>query len=357
MNYEYASFYLFHFVYFVVKLFFNKKDIDMNDLSKLAGQLNISGKKVIPSGIMPGPMEGVMTPLLCKALAALGLVDFWITPFIRITTGVPKLSTIRRKFSQFTDDGLPTIVQLMGNDVDRLALTALQVKKLDMLGVNMNFACPSKRVLSNDGGGNQLKTPQVMHNILRKMKSEVGDYSVSAKLRVGFDDHSEMEDIIPAICESGVDFLMLHFRTVKESYKSVEQGMERLARAVELAGDIPLIGSGDIFTPQDAANMHKVSGCAGITVARGLLRNPFLIREIQEYFVTGSFETTEQHKITFYDTLIGLAREEPSRYWIRPNFLELAKHLWGTDCAIFNRLKTMDRDQLFALSSTAELLG
>jgi len=350
---------LFLFILFCVfcgEKILNKKAVGMNDLSKLVGQLNISGNKVIPSGIMPGPMEGVMTPLLCKALATLGLVDFWITPFIRITTGVPKLSTIRRKFSQFTDDGLPTIVQLMGNDVERLALTALQVKKLDLLGVNMNFACPSKRVLSNDGGGNQLKTPQVMHDILRAIKSEVGDYSVSAKLRVGFDDHREIEDIIPAICESGVDFLMLHFRTVKESYRTVEQGMERLARAVELAGSIPLVGSGDIFTPHDAAKMHKVSGCAGITVARGLLRNPFLIREIQEYFVTGSFETTEQHKITFYDTLIDLARKEPSKYWIRPNFLELAKHLWGTDSAIFNRLKVMDRDALFALSSTAELL-
>lgn len=327
----------------------------MDKIKDLVSSKEISGGNVIPSGIMPGPMEGVMTPLLCKTLAELDLIDFWITPFIRISTGIPKLSTIRKKISQFTENSRPVIVQLMGNDSEKLAQSALQIKKLDLLGVNMNFACPSKRVVNNEGGGSQLKSPQQMHDILSSMKEHVENFSVSAKLRIGFEDPAEMEEIIPAVCESGIDFLMLHFRTVKEGYKDVNKGMERLARAVELAKTIPVIGSGDIFTPQDAEHMYKLSGCDGITVARGLLKNPFLIREIQQYFATGEFNTTETHKILFYDTMIDIARQNPHKYWSKPNLLEIGRFLWGVNSNIFNKLKKMDRDNFFSLTSVATI--
>ena len=327
----------------------------MNKLQKIAGPLKVSGGKVVPSGIMPGPMEGVMTPLLCKALESLGLLDFWITPFIRITTGVPKIKTFRRKVSQFTEAGLPTIVQLMGTDPEKLGESAAQIQKLNLLGVNMNFGCPSKRVVSHEGGGSQLRTPQLMNDILTSMKKATPNFSVSAKIRTGFDDIAQMEDAIPAACEAGIDFLIVHFRTVKEGYRKVDLGMERLARAVELASDIPVIGSGDIFTPHDAKRMQDISGCAGITVARGLLKNPFLIREIQEFFNTGEFTTTLSHKIIFFDTMIKLARETPEKYWIRPNFIELGKFLWGVDSVEFHHLKTMTKEDYFALGSIAEI--
>jgi tRNA-dihydrouridine synthase len=150
------------------------------------------------------------------------------------------------------------------------------------------------------------------------------------------DSPDDMDAVIPVVVGAGVDFIVLHFRTVSEMYRPATGGLERLARAVSLAGQVPVIGSGDIFKVGDALAMHEASGCRGVAVARGLLRNPFLIRRTLSYLENGKFEgfpeestAIEMEQSQFFEALLAKAGSDPKRLFRRPHILELARSIWG----------------------------
>ena len=284
-----------------------------------------------------------MTPLFCRAFHHLHLTDGWLTPYYRVTTSVPKDGKLKKFLIPFIENDLPVIVQLMGTDASLLAKVAERMVSLGVKGINLNFACPSKQVLKNGAGGTLLRNIPLMVEILHRIKNALPEISLSAKIRCGFEDWRESEKIIPALIETGsLDFIGVHFRTVKENYSPVPQGVERLKRVVALAGKVPLLGSGDVFSKEDAQNFLKL-GCAGVMVARGVLRDPFLIHNLQQ---------TEKNKLSpeegrqyFFKTLQKIARSD-ERLYSRPKFLEYAAMMWGADSKQFSTLKILNAKEL-----------
>lgn len=275
----------------------------MKDIERCLKPLPLSGGAQLPNRIIPGPMEGIMTPVFCRAMHELDLLDCWITPFIRISNSVPGKKRLEAKIKHFLESGLPVIVQLLGDNPELLAETASRLCLFDICGINLNFACPSKTVVRKRGGGALLREPEKMLAILKALRMACPDTSLSVKIRSGFDSPDEMKEIIPAFSELDVDFIAIHFRTVREEYRNVENGYERLRIAKELAKDIPVIGSGDVFTPDDALSMLRTAGIDGVMAARGLLKNPWLIREIQ-----GDKNPPPDKKEIFFNKMLELAR-------------------------------------------------
>ena len=317
-------------------------------IARLAEPLKLNSGQNLPR-ILPGPMEGLMHPVFCLAASRLKLLDVWMTPFLRISNAVPRYGKICQFLEPFTDSGLPVILQLMGTCPDLLAETAGLYQQFNLAGINLNFACPSRQVVRSNAGGWMLQRPELMLKMVGIIKSACPELSLSVKLRSGFADWREMNNFIPELAQSGnLDFIAVHFRTVEEAYLPVEGGRERMTRAVQLAGNIPVIASGDIFSVDDALKMVCDSGSAGIMAARGLLKDPFLIRRIQ---AAASGETRlddlEHNRALLFNTLLQVARENPERYWSRPKFVEFANFIWGRNHSVFEKIKTLSNDELF----------
>ncbi len=405
------------------------------------------GGNALPCRILPGPMEGITDGSFCRVMSARGLVRAWVTPFVRISTAVPRLARLRERLEPFglgsenaehrthngkteerknrppaadpgprtTDHGPrttghghgaadhgsratghgpwaeghgrhpadfprpPVVVQLMGLDIPLLAETAKRVAELGAAGVDLNCACPSKVVLSNGAGGARLRDPAWIREALCALRKAVPELGVSVKLRSGFaDSAAELPGIVAAVREARPDFVMMHFRTVQEEYREVRDGWDRLARAKELLGDgIPLLGAGDVVSAAAALNLWRQTGVDGVTPARGLLRNPWLLREI-EAMCGGEVErcgcvtvklrggqnkkphgsatatpphrhaVTLSHHAEFLRELVAVSAETGE--WRRGFVLELARNLFGVDAELFTGLaKAVDAGAMLKL--------
>ncbi len=311
--------------------------------------LVINGNVLYDSRIQPGPMEGVMNPLYCAAMNELGWVESWITPFLRLTVGVPKQVKLLQFLDRYIQKSLPIVVQLMGTDAELMGETAYEIyklhdsKKINIRGFDINCGCPSKVVLKNGSGGTLLKNPALIASMVKSIKKHLPSVPVEVKIRTGFDDPSESKTIIPTICDAGADLLHVHFRTVSESYRKIPDGLERLQQAVELAGDVPVFGSGDIYTPDDAQKMVDETNCAGVLAARGLLKDPFLIQR-----VLNPSQKNEDKRKEFFRTLQKAALELPKLPG-KGGFMEQAACLFGVPDPFFKKLTKLSVEEIVAL--------
>lgn len=259
---------------------------------------NINKKFIFKSGlklphcIFPGPMDGVMSPLFCRTAEALDLIDFWMTPFLRITTGPTGKSKILKFTERFSEVGKPVIVQLMGTDPKLIIRTALRCKEMGFAGVNFNLACPSPQVLSSGSGGALLKKHGFIQELMEASIDLGKDFSVSLKIRMGLEFPNEIEEIAKFAKLGNPDFVVVHHRTVSEGYRLVQNREERIAEAVKYFGDTPVVANGDIDSSDDAERIVYETGSVGVMVARNWLKNPNLIRDIQ----TGKNPTEEEQK-------------------------------------------------------------
>lgn len=310
----------------------------------------LKGGICIPA-VLPGPMEGIMHPLFCRAVSELNLLPCWITPFLRISTATPRIAKIRNFLSPFSGTGLPVIIQLMGVSPELLAETAARAFKLGVSGVNLNFACPSRQVLSSGAGGALLSHPEQMNAIVRAVAKECYNHSFSIKIRTGRDDYNELNEIIPAIidCYPKPDFIAVHFRTVSEMYAKVVDPYDRIISAVKLAGDVPVIANGDILSTSDAGKMFEQTKCSGVMIARGLLKDPFLIKRLTSGLGDELLPDVASVRNIFFNKVMELVRSYPDEYWRRSWLIELGNYMWAGGSTEFTNLLQFSDDELFNL--------
>ena len=179
----------------------------------------------------------------------------------------------------------PVSLQLFGSDPKILSEIAagLEDGPYDIFDINMG--CPVPKIVKNGEGSALMKNPALVEQILSAMVKAVKK-PVTVKIRKGFDDASVNAVEIAKIAEScGVSAVAVHGRT-REQYYSGKADWD-VIRQVKEAVKIPVIGNGDVFSPEDAKRMVDETGCDGIMVARGAKGNPWIFREITEYLDTG----------------------------------------------------------------------
>ncbi len=275
-------------------------------------------------------MEGVTVGAWLTILTRHRWVDAWWTPFLRISTGVPRRSRLEAWLSPYLATGLPVIAQVMGEDTARLAETARRLHELGAAAIDLNCACPSPVVVRNHSGGERLRHPEWISATLQAMKCAVGTAPIGVKLRVGYASPAEFaERIAPAVREAKPDFVTVHFRTVQERYQPIADGLNRLSSARHQLAEFPVIGSGDLFTPQDAVAMGEQCRVDGVAPARGMLANPRLLLEIAQT-LRGEPVTafTAQEKARLLGEFVVYA---PRHFQ-----LQMAANLYGKDTPEFN---------------------
>jgi tRNA-dihydrouridine synthase C len=230
-------------------------------------------------------MEGVVDPVLRGLFSELGGVDLMVTEFIRVTDrelpdhvflrDAPELST-----GSQTASGTPVVVQLLGGQPDVVAVNARRATQLGSPGLDLNFGCPAKTVNRHDGGAALLREPARIEKIVRATRAAVAAHlPVSAKIRLGFHDTSACLDIAQAAAAGGASWITVHGRTRDEGYRPVVH-WDLIARIAE-ALKIPVIANGEVWSPADAADIRRVTGCRHIMVGRGWVARPFLGHEIR----------------------------------------------------------------------------
>ena len=260
--------------------------------------------QALPGRLLPGPMEGVSEGSFLDVMTERGLVQAWHTPFLRISTGVPRRARLAAWLAPYLATGRPVIAQIMGTDSARLAAAARRLHDAGAIGVDLNCACPSPTVVGNQAGGYRLRDPDWIARTLDAMRQTCGIRAISVKIRCGFESPAELPAIAAALRRAAPDLVFCHFRTVREMYRPVADGLERLRRLRDLLPDARLFGAGDLFTVEDAFRMGETTQVDGVTPARGLIRNPGLLREIAAALGGPAFTPlTSEDKISFLHDL------------------------------------------------------
>lgn len=241
------------------------------------------GNVTLENNLILAPMAGVSDlpfRLLCREQGA-GLVCMEMVSAKAIlykNRNTEELLTIDPKEH-------PVSLQLFGSDPDIISESAKQIEERPFDILDLNMGCPVPKVVNNGDGSALMKNPRLAGEIIEKTARAIKK-PLTVKIRKGFDDaHVNAVELAHIAQESGAAAVAVHGRT-REQYYAGHADWD-IIRQVKEAVSIPVIGNGDIRTPEDVAAMAEQTGCDGYMIARGAEGNPWIFRQILHYFETG----------------------------------------------------------------------
>ena len=191
----------------------------------------------------------------------------------------------------------PVAVQLFGSDPEILGAMAKKIEQYPIDIIDVNMGCPAPKIVKNGEGSCLMKTPELVGRIVKSLV-ESQSKPVTIKFRKGFDDdHVNAVEIAKIAEANGASAVAVHGRT-REQYYSGKADWD-IIKQVKEAVNIPVIGNGDVFTPQDAKNLLEHTGCDAIMVGRGAQGNPWIFKRILHYLQTGELlpEPTAEERV------------------------------------------------------------
>lgn len=245
--------------------------------------LKIDGLE-IKHPIFLAPMAGVTDRpfrIICKSFGA----DLVYTEFVS-SEGIVRENDKTINYMKFSEIERPIGIQIFGHDPEVLARSAQFIEeKLHADIIDLNFGCPVPKVVKRGAGSAILKDLDLLEKIARSVVRSVKT-PVTAKIRSGWDNgHIVAVEAAKRLEAQGIQLLTVHPRTTKQKYTG--EANWKIIADVKKEITIPLIGNGDIKTPQDAKRMLQETNCDGIMIGRGSMGKPWLFRDIIDYLNEG----------------------------------------------------------------------
>jgi tRNA-dihydrouridine synthase B len=213
----------------------------------------------------------------------------------------------RKRYLTFYDDEHPISAQLFGSNPETLADAARIVQDTGFDMVDLNLGCPAKRVVSCNGGSGLLRDLPLIQKIFESVCAAV-TIPFTVKFRLGWNDnHIICVELAKLAQESGLAAVALHARTREQGYTG--QARWEWIAAIKNAVTIPVIGNGDVRTPEDAAALVAETNCDAVMIGRAAPANPWIFRQIAQYTATGGYdEPTELDRYrmirTYFEMLL-----------------------------------------------------
>lgn len=285
------------------------------------------GKITIDGNVVLGPMAGVTDlpfRMLCKEQGA----DLIYTEMVS-AKGIYYNNKNTEVLLEVEEKERPVALQLFGGDPYIMSEMAKRIEHRNFDILDINMGCPVPKVVNNQEGSALMRKPKLVEEIVSAITKAIKK-PVTVKIRKGFgSEEANAPEIAKAAEAGGASAIAVHGRT-REQYYSGAADWGIIGQVKEVVG-IPVIGNGDIFTPQDAQRMLKETGCDGIMLARGVRGNPWLFAQVKAYLRDG----TILEKPTLEEMVDTIIRHSEMQMAFKGEYLgirEMRKHIaWYTN--------------------------
>lgn len=272
------------------------------------------------------PMAGVADlpfRVLCKKYGASYTVGEMVSA--KGVTMNDKKSQILMKIDE---NEHPAAVQIFGNEPEIMAKAAIYALNFNPDIIDINMGCPAPKIIKNKSGCFLMKNSELAGKITKAVVEAV-KIPVTVKFRSGWDESSKnCVEFAKVVEANGAAAITVHGRTKEQMY-APPVDFDAI-RAVKAAVNIPVIGNGDIFSPEDAKHMYETTGCDFVMIGRGAFGRPWLFSQINDYLTTGTYEPDPSPEMRM-SIMMHHANSICSFYGEHKGMCEIRKHaLWYT---------------------------
>lgn len=238
----------------------------------------------LKSNVFLAPMAGITDYPLRKLVASKGTANLY-SEMVAINA-ISRKNPKTYRIADVRNEPYPVVVQLVGNDPVLFAEAAKLAEELGAYSLDINMGCPVKKIVGNNSGSALMKDVLLASRIISATVNAT-KLKVSVKFRKGWDNSSVNAVEFAKMCEdSGASYVTVHGRTRAQGYSGVADW--NIIRQVKEAIKIPVIGNGDVTSPELAKQMLEQTGADGVMVGRGALGNPWLPAQIHQYLNEGT---------------------------------------------------------------------